>query len=73
MAGKKKIEKKSSKYATSDGHSYLTKRITVQRAKAAGKIATQNAMRVMGYVVVAQGNSVVKKYPDGSIEIISAL
>ena len=70
---KKSIPKKSSKYTTSDGHSYLTKRITVSRAKAAGKAATEKAMRVMGYVVVAENNSIVKKYLDGRIEVISAI
>jgi hypothetical protein len=70
---KKKIPKKSSKYTTSDGHSYLTKRITVSRARAAGKVATENAMKVMGYVVVAQNNSIVKKYLDGRVEIIATI
>jgi hypothetical protein len=70
---KKKASKKSARYTTADGHSYLTKRITVSRAKAAGKVATENAMKVMGYVVVAQDNSIVKKYLDGRVEIIASI
>jgi hypothetical protein len=70
---KKKAAKKSSKYTTSDGHSYLTKRVTVSRAKAAGKVATEKAMRVMGYVVVAENNKIVKKYLDGRVEVIAAI
>lgn len=70
---KRKAVIKSSRYTTSDGHSYLTKRLTVSRAKAAGKVATENAMRVMGYVVVAQNNSIIKKYSDGRVEILAAI
>lgn len=70
---KRKAAIKSSRYTTSDGHSYLTKRLTVSRAKAAGKVATKNAMRVMGYVVVAQNNLIIRKYSDGRVEEIAAI
>lgn len=68
----KKTAKKSSKYTTSDGHSYFTKRILVTKARIAGKKAASNAMDVMGYVVVAEGGNIVKKDADGKIiEIIA--
>jgi hypothetical protein len=70
---KKEERKKKSKYITSDGHSYLTKRIMVSRARAAGRVATANAMRVMGYVVIAQDDSIIKKYLDGRVEIITTI
>jgi hypothetical protein len=79
-ARKKKAAKKSSKvastsakYATADGHGYLTKRMTLSRARMAGRLAAINAMRVMGYVVVARGNQVVKVYQDGHTEILGAI
>ena len=70
---KKKAAKKTSKYRTSDGLGYLTKRVTVSKAKSAGKKAATDAMRVMGYVVVAQDGAIVKKFADGRTEIIEAI
>ena len=56
---------KKSKYATIDGKAYLTKRFTVRKARAAAAIAAKEAMNIMGYVVIAKGNKIVRKYADG--------
>lgn len=69
----KKIRKLSSKSSSSGTRGYLTKRILVTKAKAAGKEAAKNAMSVMGFVVVAQDSLIIKKYRDGRIEIIEAI
>jgi len=61
------------KDATSDGFAYLTKRLLVSRAKAAGRIASKEAMLTMGYTVIALDGWIVKKYPDGRIERISPI
>lgn len=61
------------KYTTSDGYAYLTKRMVVAAAKAAGKRAEKKAMEIMGYVVVTQGEWVVKKFKDGRVEKLSKL
>jgi hypothetical protein len=53
--------------------SYLTKRILVNASRIQGVKASKEAMRVMGYVVVAENGWVVKKYADNSIERISQL
>lgn len=66
-------KKKASKDITTDGYTYLTKRIVVSKAKAAGKRAATNAMVTMGYVVVAEGGSVIKKFADGSIEVLGQI
>lgn len=66
-------KKKSSKYTTDDGHFYLTKRITVAKAQAAGRAAASDAMQVMGFVVVAENGKVVKKFPDGRREVIAVI
>lgn len=71
--GNKKSTQKASKYETEEGHSYLTKRLVVNNARRAGLAAAKNAMQVMGFIVVAQGNNVVKKYADGRTEIISPI
>ena len=52
---------------------YLTKRRLVSAARAGFRIAATDAMRVMGYTVVAEDGWVVKKYPDGSFEKIKNL
>lgn len=59
--------------ATADGFAYLTKRVLVSRAKAAGKVAAAKAMQTMGYVVVAEGGWVVRKNADGSIHRIKRI
>lgn len=51
MGKTKKSPDKSTKYATSGGHSYFTKRILVSKARSAGRKAASNAMDVMGFVV----------------------
>lgn len=70
---KNTAKKKSSKYTTEDGHFYLTKRITVAKAQAAGKAAASDAMQVMGFVVVAENGNIVKKFPDGTSEFIAVI
>lgn len=52
---------------------YLTKRILIQAAKKAFSEAAKQTMKVMGYNVIIQGDWVVKKFQDGTIEKISKL
>ena len=52
---------------------YLTKRILIQVAKKAFSEAAKQTMKVMGYNVIVQGDWVVKKHQDGTIEKISKL
>lgn len=73
MPVKKKATKKVSKHTTSDGHSYLTERITVAKAQAAGKAAASKAMKLMGFVVAAEDDKIVKKFANGDKEIIAHL
>ncbi|RQP18239.1 MAG: hypothetical protein EAS52_06105 [Parapedobacter sp.] len=61
------------KYTTADGYSYMTKRIVISKAQAAGKKAARAAMDTMGYVVTVQDGWVVRKNEDGSIERIKRL
>ncbi|HWK57216.1 MAG TPA: hypothetical protein VNQ80_07765 [Parapedobacter sp.] len=61
------------KYTTADGYSYMTKRMVVSKAQAAGKKAAKAAMDTMGYVVTVQDGWVVRKNEDGSIERIKQL
>ncbi len=49
---------------------YLTKRMTVRAARSAGRHAAANAMEVMGFIVVSDGQNIIKKFSDGRIEII---
>lgn len=58
----------STKYITADGYAYLTKRTIVSKARAAGKKAAGEAMQLMGYIVVPEGDWIVKKYEDGRTE-----
>lgn len=71
MAGRKR--KTDSKYITQDGHSYLTKRVVISKAQAAGKEAAAQAMDIMGYVIVAEGSHIVKKYANGNKETIASI
>jgi len=57
----------------SSNKAYLTKRRLVSAARAAFRSAAADALRVMGYTVVAQNGWVVKKYSDGSFEKIKKL
>jgi hypothetical protein len=68
VMSKSKSENTATKYTTSDGYAYLTKRTIVSKAKAAGKRAADEAMQIMGFIVVAEGNWIVKKYEDGRTE-----
>ena len=52
---------------------YLTKAITERASKKGFIEASKNAMAEMGYVVVAQGEWVVKKFPDGTSVRISPI
>jgi hypothetical protein len=64
---------RASKYVTADGHTYLTKRTTIQKAQAAGKKAAAEAMALMGYVVVAEGDQIVRKYANGDTQVIAPI
>lgn len=70
---KKLVSKIASTKTSTKKHTYLTKRLTLSRARAAGKLASYKAMRIMGYVVVVENDIVIKKYQDGSTEIIDRL
>lgn len=61
------------KYRTSDGFAYLTKRLLVSKAKSAGKTAAKNAMELMGYVVTVKDGWIVKEHQDGRVEQIEQL
>lgn len=52
---------------------YLTKRILIKAAKKAFSNAAKQTMKVIGYNVIVQGDWVVKKHQDGTIEKISKL
>lgn len=52
---------------------YLTKRILVRVARAAGKKAAQETMDIMGYNVVVKNGWVVKLFPDGTTEKLERL
>lgn len=68
----KTAAKKKSKYNTTDGHAYLTKRTVVAKAKTAGKKAAA-AMHTMGFVVTIEKGWVIKKYADGRTERINLI
>jgi hypothetical protein len=59
---------RTSNHVTSDGYSYLTKRLLVNKAKSAGAAAANDAMTVMGFVVTVKDGWVVKQYADGNTE-----
>ncbi|TZF85980.1 hypothetical protein FW774_02650 (plasmid) [Pedobacter sp. BS3] len=65
--------KRLSRSKTSDGFAYLTKRILVNKAKSAGKVAAKNAMELMGYVVTVKDGWIVKQHQDGTVEQIKKL
>jgi hypothetical protein len=52
---------------------YLTTRILEQAANTGFAKAAEQTMKVMGYNVIVQGDWVVKKHQDGTIEKISML
>lgn len=52
---------------------YLTKRMLVNAAAKGFKKASEEAMQLMGYIVIAQDGWVVKKYADGKIEKLSLI
>lgn len=68
-----KTKEKTRRVGTADGFAYLTKRILVAKAQAAGRIAAKNAMETMGYVIVAEDGWVVRKGADGSIHRIKRI
>ena len=52
---------------------YLTKRILISAARQGFKKAAEEAMELMGYIVIAKDGWVVKKYTDGTIEKIAPI
>ena len=63
-----KKRKKPGQHVTSDGYSYLTKRLLLTRAKQAGQQAASQAMTLMGYVVTVKDGWLIKEHADGQIE-----
>jgi hypothetical protein len=49
---------------------YLTKRIVVRAARRGKKAASKETVEVMGYNVVAENGQVVKKFADGTQQVI---
>lgn len=45
----------------------------IKKIQEAGKVEATKAMKVMGYIVVAEGENIIKKFADGRIEIISPI
>jgi hypothetical protein len=52
---------------------YLTKRLLARAARAGIRKAAKKAMDIMGYTVVVDGDWVVKKFADGTIEKLKQL
>lgn len=69
----KKAIPKVSKETTADGFAYLTKRTLAVKAQAAVVKASDAAMKTMGFVVVQEGDWVIKKYADGRMERIAPI
>jgi hypothetical protein len=61
-------KKKSGQHITSDGYYYLTKRLLLSKARAAGHSAASQAMTLMGYVVTVKDGWLVKQYANGVTE-----
>jgi hypothetical protein len=57
-----------SKKTSPHGKAYLTKRITARAAKSGFKQAAQETIKIMGFSIEAQGDWLVKKFPDGRVE-----
>ena len=64
-AGKRR---KSGRHITSDGYSYLTKRLLLSKAKSAGRNAASQAMNLMGYVITVKDGWLIKQYANGATE-----
>jgi len=60
--------RKSGQHVTSDGYSYLTKRLLLAKARTAGHHAASQAMNLMGYVVTVKDGWLVKQYANGVTE-----
>jgi hypothetical protein len=52
---------------------YLTKRVVVRATKKGMKKASQETMDTMGYNVIAQDGWIVKKYKDGTTEVLEEI
>jgi hypothetical protein len=52
---------------------YLTKRVVVRATKKGMKKASKETMDTMGYNVIALNGWVVKKYKDGTIELMEEI
>jgi len=66
-------KKHTSRNTTSDGYAYLTKRTLLSRARIAGKLASKNAMEIMGYVMTVKDGWLVKQHEDGKVEQMQKL
>ena len=56
-----------------ENEEYLTKRVVVRATRKGMKKASKETMDTMGYNVIALNGWVVKKYQDGTIEIIEEI
>ena len=70
MATKRRIK---SKYITPDGYAYLTKRLVVSKAQAAGKTAAAKAMSTMGYVITVRNGWVIRENQNGTIQKLTPI
>jgi hypothetical protein len=52
---------------------YLTKRIVVRAARRGMKAASKETVEVMGYNVIAKNGQVVKKFADGTQQVIGSV
>lgn len=68
FAGKKVAEGKRVVEITTSGD-----QIKIKVIQKAGRNAASRAMKVMGYVVVQEGNKIVKRYRDGRIDELEDL
>jgi hypothetical protein len=65
---KASVEKKNLSRIASGGDN-----IGIEVIQLAGRNAASRAMKVMGYVVVQEGNKIVKRYRDGRIDELEDL
>ena len=52
---------------------YFTKRILIRKSTEAFQEASEKAMELLGYIVVARDGWVVKEYKDGTVEKIEKI
>lgn len=63
-----KVKKIFSKRPENTKSPYLTKRKLASAARSGIRKAALDTMRVMGYIVVAEQDWIVKKYADGTVQ-----